>query len=161
MATAKKYDLSGKKLDDVSFTDDLLTIDANSQMIKDYLVALRENARQWSANTKGRKEVKCTGKKPFKQKGTGKARQGYLAAPHFRGGGVVFGPKPKFDQHVKTNKKAKQKAIRYFIADKIKNNHLYVLKTSELKEPKTKKVALFFNKLKIEGKRILFLSFLI
>ncbi len=157
MATAKRYDLSGKQLDEVTFKDDLLIVEANAQLVKDYIVAIRENARQWSANTKGRKEVRCSGKKPFKQKGTGRARQGYLAAPQFRGGGVVFGPKPKFDQHVKVNKKARKKVINYFISEKIKNNHFHVLKTEELKEPKTKKMVLFFDKLKIEGKRILVL----
>lgn len=99
MATLKKYDISGKEIGEVSIEDNVLEYKGNPQMIKDYLVAVRNNARQWSANTKGRKEVNRTGKKPHQQKGLGRARQGCFAAPQYRGGGIVFGPKPKFDVH--------------------------------------------------------------
>ena len=78
-------------------------------MIKDYIVALRANKRQWSANTKGRTEVNHSNKKPWRQKGTGNARQGTFAAPQFKGGGVVFGPKPKFDQHVRINRQERRR----------------------------------------------------
>ena len=78
MATLKKYDLTGKEIGQITIEDEMLKSSANSQMIKDYIVALRENARQWSANTKTRAEVNHSGKKPHPQKGTGRARQGYL-----------------------------------------------------------------------------------
>ncbi len=158
MATVKKYDLSGKAIGEENFEDKSLEILANPQMIKDYLVAIRKNARQWSANTKGRKEVSCTGRKPHRQKGTGRARQGYYGAPQFRGGGIVFGPKPKFDMHAKINQKEKQKTIRYFIAEKIKSQQLHILKDEKMKEPKTKTISDFLNKLKVSKKRILFLT---
>lgn len=118
MATLKKYDLNGKVLGEVTIAEDLLNEPANSQMIKDYIVALRANKRQWSANTKGRSEVNHSTKKPHPQKGTGRARQGSLAAPQYKGGGRVFGPKPKFDQHVRINKKERRLAIRYLVAEK-------------------------------------------
>ena len=99
MPNLKKYNLAGQEVGEVTLEDSLTSANKNLQMIKDYLVAIRANARQWSANTKGRSEVNHTTKKPHPQKGTGNARQGSLAAPQYKGGGRVFGPKPKFDQH--------------------------------------------------------------
>ena len=92
MATLKKYDLAGKESGEVSISDDLLTLQANPQMIKDYIVALRANRRQWSASTQTRAEVNHSKKKPFAQKGTGNARQGFLGSPQFRGGGARSWP---------------------------------------------------------------------
>src|SRR5262245_37170150 len=126
-------------------------------MIKDYIIALRANARQWSANTKGRSEVKHTTKKPHPQKGGGRARQGSLVSPQYRGGGRVFGPKPKFDQHVKINKKERQAAIRFLLAEKVKANKLHVVENFTMEEPKTKNVVAFLNKANLSG-RILFLG---
>ena len=93
MAVVKKYNLGGDVLESVEVDDQLLQVLANSQMIKDYLVAYRRNQRQWSANTKTRPEVSHSGQKPHPQKGTGRARQGYLGSPQYKGGGRVFGPK--------------------------------------------------------------------
>ena len=98
-------------------------------MIKDYIVALRANARQWSANTKTRSEVKHTTKKPHPQKGQGRARQGSLVSPQYRGGGRVFGPKPKFDQHVRINQKERKAAIRFFLAEKLKENRVWLIES--------------------------------
>lgn len=158
MATIRKYDLSGKVLGDVTIADELLNTPANSQMIKDYIVALRANKRQWSANTKGRSEVNHSTKKPHPQKGTGRARQGTLAAPQYKGGGRVFGPKPKFDQHVRINKKEKRQAIKFLIAEKIRDGKLHVLKNEGFETPKTKLVANFINTLGINDRRVLFLG---
>src|SRR5271168_3288593 len=127
-------------------------------MVKDYIVALRANARQWSANTKGRSEVKHTTKKPHPQKGGGRARQGSLVAPQYKGGGRVFGPKPKFDQHVRINKKERQAAIRSLLAEKIRKGQLLIVENLTLKAPKTKAVSDFLKNCKIEKSRILFLA---
>ncbi len=158
MAALKKYNLAGKEVGQISIEDDLLKSSANSQMIKDYIIALRENARQWSANTKSRAEVNHSGKKPHPQKGTGRARQGYLGAPQYKGGGRVHAPKPKFDQHVRINKKEKRAAIRHLIIEKILDNRLHVLQFEEIKEPKTKSVSEFLKNRALEGKRVLFLG---
>jgi large subunit ribosomal protein L4 len=154
----KKYDLQGNELGEEQIDDKDLKDLANSQMIKDYIVALRNNARQWSANTKGRKEVNKTGAKPYAQKGTGRARQGCYAAPQFRGGGIVFGPKPKFDQHVKVNKKEKRKVISTLIIEKLKNNKAMVLDFKDEDVNKTKQVDNFLNATKLKGTRVLVLS---
>ncbi len=157
MATLKKYNLAGKEVGSVKVDERFEKSEANSQMVKDYIVALRANARQWSANTKGRSEVKHTTKKPRPQKGTGNARQGSTVTPQYRGGGIVFGPKPKFDQHVKINKKERQAAIRFLIGEKIRTNQLVVIEDIEMKEPKTKTVADFLSAVNL-GRRTLFIS---
>lgn len=158
MATLKKYDLSGKEVGEVTIEDAWLTKGANSQMIKDYLVAIRANARQWSANTKTRAEVAHSGQKPHPQKGTGRARQGYLGSPQYKGGGRVGGPRPKFDQHVSINRKEKRAAIRHLLAEKIQNNRIIILKYDGLKEAKTQKVAKFLKSRELSAKRILVLG---
>ncbi len=161
MGTLKKYNLKGEEVGEVAVEDTFLDVDANRQMIKDYIVALRANIRQWSANTKGRSEVSHSNKKPHRQKGTGSARQGTLAAPQCRGGGVVFGPKPKFNQHIRVNRKERHLASRHLLSDKIKNADIFVLEDAALKgleKPSTKSVASFLKTQKIDGRRILFVG---
>lgn len=158
MAALKKYNLAGKEVGQVAIEDELLKSEANSQMIKDYIVALRENARQWSACTKSRAEVNHSGQKPHPQKGTGRARQGYLGAAQYKGGGRVHAPKPKFDQHVRINRKEKRAAIRHLIIEKILDNRLHVLDFEEMSEPKTSRFAEFLKSRAIEGKKVLFLG---
>ena len=155
MVSLKKYDLSGKELEEISVNDEMLNVPLKAQSLKDYVVALRNNKRQWSANTKRRSEVKATKKKPHPQKGTGRARQGAISAPHYKGGGSVFGPKPKFDQHVRINQKEKQAAIQYLLSEKIKGGNLHILQLGEMKEPKTKLASDFINKIGLTNKRIL------
>ncbi|HSX12261.1 MAG TPA: 50S ribosomal protein L4, partial [Rhabdochlamydiaceae bacterium] len=157
MALLKKYSLAGKEVGEIAVEDEQMDVSANLQMIKDYIVAIRANARQWSANTKGRSEVNHSKKKPHPQKGTGRARQGFLGAPQYKGGGRVFAPKPKFDQHVRINRKEKRLAIRHLIAEKIKENCVHVLQYKAFKAPKTKDAAKFLSHLNLNGKRVLFL----
>lgn len=157
MATLKKFSLEGKKIGNVQVEDRLANAEANGQMIKDYIVAIRANARQWSANTKGRSEVAHTTKKPHPQKGGGRSRQGMLSAPQYRGGGRVFGPKPKFDQHVRINKKERKAAIRFLIGEKIRENKFHIIEDVNLDSPKTKTIVNFLKASDIKG-RILFLG---
>lgn len=157
MATLKKYKLDGSEAGEVAVADSLANAQANGQMIKDYIVALRRNARQWSANTLGRGEVACTRKKPHRQKGTGRARQGQLSAPQFRGGGIVFGPRPKFDQFVGINRKERRTAIRALLGEMIRESRITVLDTTEMEAPKTKTVVAFLKACNLDG-RTLFLG---
>ncbi len=158
MADIKKFDLSGKEKGQITVKDEVLERGANSQMIKDYIVALRANARQWSAHTKSRSEVNHSGQKPHPQKGTGRARQGYLGAPQYKGGGRVGGPRAKFDQHVSINRKEKRAAIRFLLAEKIQNDHLIILEDEAFKAPKTKKVADFLKGRELFGKKVLIIA---
>lgn len=157
MTTLKKYSLAGKQMGDLKVDERFLNAEANGQMIKDYIVAIRANARQWSANTKTRSEVRHTTKKPHPQKGQGRARHGSLVSPQYRGGGRVFGPKPKFDQHVRINQKERLAAIRFLIGEKLKNNQVHVIDNISLHEPKTKTVSEYLKKQEIKG-RTLFLG---
>lgn len=157
MATLRKFNLQGKKVGEVTIDDRLATSETNSQLVKDYIVAIRANGRQWSANTKGRSEVNHSTKKPHPQKGGGRSRQGSLAAPQYKGGGRVFGPKPKFDQHVRINQKEKHAAIRSLIGSKVQGNQLLVLEAIDMAEPKTKTISTFLKNCQIEG-RVLFLA---
>ncbi len=156
MPKLKKYDLSGKEVGSVQIDDEILKISAHSQSIKDYIVAIRNNARQWSANTKRRGEVNHTGRKPHPQKGQGRSRQGDLAAPHYKGGGVVWGPRPK-DIHTRINKKERRAAIGFLIAEKIQADRVRILH-GDMKESKTKLMAKFLETLEVKGRRVLVLG---
>lgn len=157
MAILKKYNLTGKEIGQVTVDERLINAEANSQMIKDYIVALRENARQWSASTKTRSEVKHTTKKAQPQKGQGRARHGSTVAPQYRGGGRAFGPRPKFDQHVRINRKERKAAIRFLISEKLKENRVWLIDDLTMDAPKTKTVVEFLKGHNIQG-RILFLG---
>jgi large subunit ribosomal protein L4 len=160
-----KYDIQGKDvgsvevLDDTQFEQLLDKSFDHSQSIKDYIVAIRNNARQWSANTKRRSDVKATGKKPHAQKGQGRSRQGDLAAPHYRGGAVVWGPRPKFDVGTRINKKEKRAAIMILLADKIQGDEngskVRILQTTEMTAPKTKTMANFLSQIALIDRRVL------
>lgn len=158
MTALKKYDLSGNEVGSHPLEAAMLEVSAHSQSIKDYIVAIRNNQRQWSANTKGRKEVNRTGKKPHPQKGQGRSRQGCLAAPHYKGGGIVFGPKPKFDQHVRINRKERRAAIRFLLAEKIQGNQVHILQRADFERPKTARMAQFFDSMQWQHRRVLVLG---
>lgn len=158
VVTLKKYNLDGKEVGHLKVDAALAEAEANGQMVKDYIIAIRENARQWSANTKTRAEVNHTTKKPHPQKGGGRSRQGMLSAPQYKGGGRVFGPKPKFDQHVRINKKERLAAIRFLIGDKIRNNKVHIIESTEMDAPATKSIKSFLKACGIEKGRTLFLA---
>jgi len=154
VAILKQYDIEAAELEKIDIEDNLLQVTTNPQMIKDYIIALRANIRQWSANTKNRREVKGTGAKPHPQKGTGRARQGEITSPQYRGGGIVFGPKPKFKQKIRINKKERKAAIRAILCERILEDNALVLKIDEKNISKTKQISEFLKKLSLLGKRV-------
>lgn len=163
MVLLSKFDFSGNEAGKIEVSDAFFAGESDGlQSIKDYLVAIQANKRQWSACTRGRSEVSHSTKKPFRQKGTGNARQGCLAAPQFRGGGIVFGPKPKFDQHVRINRKERQAAIRLLLAQKIQTSNLIVADdsvfVSSLNSPKTKEALAFLKRCNVECRGVLFID---
>jgi large subunit ribosomal protein L4 len=147
----KQYDFEGNELEavEVAVTDSDLR--AHPQSTKDYIKALRENARQWSANTIDRSQANHSGAKPHAQKGTGKARQGFLGSPQYKGGGRVHTPKPKFDQHVRINKKERRQVISTLLCEKIENGRLSFLRDDINQECKTPKTSVFAKFLKTIG----------
>jgi large subunit ribosomal protein L4 len=158
VVNVKKYDISGSEIGTLAIEDELLKNEAHSQMIKEYLMAIRRNARQWTAHTKVRSEVNHSHQKPHRQKGLGRSRQGSLAAPQYKGGGRVFGPRTKYDQHVRINRKEKRSAIKYFLAKKIEADKMCILQSVTMEKPKTKTIVDFLKKTGLYGKRILFLT---
>ena len=141
MTTLKKHDFTGKEVGGIEVQNGHLSSEVKMQLVKDYIVAIRRNKRQWNANTKVRNEIKCSTKKPHPQKGTGRARQGTIIAPQYRGGATVFGPRTKYDQHVRINQKERRAAIQHLLNQRILSGDVVVLKLSSLEQPKTKLVS--------------------
>lgn len=159
MLKLKTFDLQGNMFEDTLIDDVPLRSCVHSQLVKNYIGALRKNARQWSANTRGRGELAQSNAKPRPQKGSGRARQGSIKSPQYRGGGVVFGPKPKFNCHSSGNKKERRAAIQYLLTQKLLNDNVRVLKSDmSITTPKTKLVGNFLKNVGLENKRVLFLN---
>lgn len=138
MVSIKKFNLQGEETGFVEVSETLSGAVTHSQLVKEYLVAVRHNARQWSANTKTRSEVTHTTKKPHPQKGQGRSRQGCLVAPQYRGGGRVFGPKPRGEIRIRMNQKEKRASIYSLIGDMIRDGKVIVVDSLEMTESKTK-----------------------
>ena len=155
MTTLKKHDFTGAELGGVKVHNEHLSPDVKMQLIKDYIVAIRRNKRQWNANTKVRNEIQCSTKKPHPQKGTGRARQGTIIAPQYRGGATVFGPRTKYNQHVRINQKERRAAIQHLLNQRILNGDVLVLKIDFLEQPKTQLAASYLEAIGIAGKKVL------
>ena len=126
MSTIDVLDPTGKKAGTVDLPDDVFDVQVNIPLIHQVVVAQLAAARQGSANTKTRGEVAGGGRKPYRQKGTGRARQGSIRAPQFTGGGVVHGPTPRsYDQ--RTPKKMKAAALRAALSDRARNDRVHVV----------------------------------
>ncbi len=131
------YNLSGKKSGSTDVSDDLLGVEVQDHLLYEVVKAYRANRRQGTHATKTRSTVTGTGKKPFKQKGSGGARQGTKRSPHHYGGAVSHGPQPR-DYTLSTNKKAKRKSLAMALTDRLQNNSLFVVDDLEMKEYSTK-----------------------
>ncbi len=152
----KKYDLSGIEIDSIALNKDTMIKVPNHQQIKDYIVAIQKNKRQWSANTKGRSEIALSNSKPHPQKGSGRARQGCIKVSQYRKGAVVFGPKPKFNMHTKINQKERRATIRYLLAEKANKAEIIFLDEPNQKKPQTKELIPLLEKLSLKDQKILF-----
>jgi len=150
------YNMEGKKVSDLELKDEVFGIKPNEQIVHSVLVNYLANQRQGTQSTKTRAQVSGGGRKPWKQKGTGRARQGSIRAPHWVGGGVALGPKPRSYKY-KVNRKEKQLAIRSLLSSKVLENELVVLDKLELAEIKTKSMVKVLDNLKIENKTLILL----
>ena len=124
-----------------------------TQAVHDVVVALRANRRSGTANTKTKAEVNLSGAKPWRQKGTGRARAGYKSSPVWVGGGVVFGPKPR-DYSKKVNKSTKRVALRKALSERIKSGDVLVVDSFAVKAPKTKLFVTLIQKVSPEEKTL-------
>ena len=151
------YDIKGKKVSDIELADSVFGIEPNENIVHAVLVNYLANQRQGTQSTKTRAEVRGGGRKPWRQKGTGRARQGSIRAPQWIKGGIALGPKPRSYSY-RINKKEKQLAIRSLLSAKVLDNELTVVDKLEVEEAKTKVMAKALTDLKVEGKTLIILA---
>ena len=150
------YDIAGKKVDTVDLKDEVFGIEPNEAVVHSVLVNYLANQRQGTQSTKTRAEVSGGGKKPWRQKGTGRARQGSIRAPQWIKGGIAIGPKPRSYKYT-VNKKEKRLAIKSVLSSKVLEKELTVVDKLELAEIKTKTMVKALQDLKVEGKTLIIL----
>jgi len=150
------YDIKGKKVSDITLNEEIFGIIPNENIVHSVLVNYQANQRQGTQSTKTRAEVSGGGKKPWKQKGTGRARQGSTRSPQWIKGGIALGPKPRSYSY-KVNKKEKRLAIKSVLSSKVSDNELIVVDKLPFKEIKTKNMVEALTNLKVEGKALILL----
>ena len=150
------YDLNGKKVSDIELAENVFGIEPNEAIVHSVLKNYLANQRQGTQSTKTRSEVSGGGRKPWRQKGTGRARQGSTRAPQWIKGGIALGPKPRSYRYT-VNKKERRLAIRSVLSSKVLEKELTVLDKIELKEIKTKSMVKALSALKLEGKTLIVL----
>ncbi|MBO4293469.1 MAG: 50S ribosomal protein L4 [Clostridia bacterium] len=148
------YDIKGKKVSDVELADSVFGIEPNENIVHSVLVNYLANQRQGTQSTKTRAEVSGGGRKPWRQKGTGRARQGSIRAPQWIKGGIALGPKPRSYKYT-VNKKEKRLAIKSILSSKVLEKELTVVDKLELAEIKTKTMVKALADLKVEGKTLI------
>lgn len=154
MASAKLYGMDGTEKGTVDLSPAVFEVEFNDVLVHDVVVALQNAKRQGNHETKTRGEVSGGGKKPFRQKGTGRARQGSSREPQMRGGGTVFGPhKRSYRQNVP--QAMRRKALRCALSDRVRNERLSVVEVLKADQPKTKPFAAMMSKLSPEGRKTL------
>jgi len=153
MATVNVYNQLGQKVSEVALNDAIFGITPNQQVIYDVVNAQLAAMRQGTAKTKTRAEVSGGGKKPWRQKGTGRARQGSIRSPQWRHGGIAFGPIPR-SYSVKVNQKVKQLALKSALSFHALANKITVVDSISLEQPKTKLFIEVLKNLNVEGKTL-------
>ena len=156
MPTIDVYNVEGKKVSTVDLKDEIFGIEPNEAIVHSVLINFLANQRQGTQSTKTRSEVSGGGRKPWRQKGTGRARQGSIRAPQWIKGGIALGPKPRKYTY-KVNKKEKRLAIKSVLSSKVIENQLVVIDELPFKEIKTKQMVNALTKNKIEGKTLIML----
>ena len=146
MAKVAVYNIEGKEVEKIDLNDAVFGVEINEHLVHMAVVAQLANKRQGTQSAKTRSEVSGGGRKPWRQKGTGHARQGSTRSPQWTGGGVVFAPKPR-DYSMKMNKREKAMAIKSALTSKVNDNKLVVVDNFNVDEVKTKKVATILNNL--------------
>ena len=150
------YDIKGKKVSEVELSEEVFGIEPNEEIVQAAVVNYLANQRQGTQSTKTRAEVRGGGRKPWRQKGTGRARQGSIRAPQWIKGGIALGPKPRSYRYT-INKKERQLAIKSVLSSKVLENQLTVVDKIAFDEIKTKNMVTALNNLKVEGKTLIML----
>lgn len=153
MPKVSMYDMNGNQVGEVELPDAVFGIEPNVHVLHEAVLMQQASLRRGTHKTKGRSEVRGGGRKPWKQKGTGRARQGSIRAPQWKGGGIVFGPTPRSYAY-KLPKKVRRLAIKSALSSKVKDNEIIVLDQLLMNQPKTKEFANILKNLKIERKAL-------
>lgn len=156
MPTIDVYNVEGKKVSTVDLKEEIFGIEPNENIVHSVLINFLANQRQGTQSTKTRSEVSGGGRKPWRQKGTGRARQGSIRAPQWIKGGIALGPKPRSYTY-RVNKKEKRLAIKSVLSSKVLENQLIVIDKLPFKEIKTKQMVNVLEKNKVEGKTLIML----
>ena len=156
MPKVNVYNIEGKKVSDVDLKEEIFGIEPNEKVIHSVLVNYQANQRQGTQSTKTRSEVTGGGKKPWKQKGTGRARQGSIRAPQWIKGGIALGPKPR-SYYYTVNKKERRLAVKSMLSMKVLEQSLVVVDKLAFDEIKTKNMVTALNNLKLTGKTLVML----
>lgn len=153
MAKTQVLNQKGEKVKDITLKDSVWNIEVNEPVMHDAIVLAQASLRQGTASTKTRGEVSGGGRKPYKQKGTGNARQGSTRSPQWPGGGIVFGPKPrKYDK--KQNRKERRLALKSALTSKFQDKELVIVENLNLADNKTKTFNEMLKNLKVDGKAL-------
>jgi LSU ribosomal protein L4P len=147
------YNQSGSQIGEIELNDSVFGIEPNNHVIAEVVLSLRASQRQGTAKVKNRSEVSGGGKKPWRQKGTGRARQGSIRAPQWKGGGTVFGPKPRSYAY-KFPKKVRRLALKSALSSKVLENELLVLDDLQFSAPKTKDFVAVLKNLSVDRKAL-------
>ena len=147
----------GAEVGQVELAQEVFGIEPNMQAVYDVVVAERAAKRQGTHDTKGRSEVSGGGRKPWRQKGTGRARQGSIRAPQWRGGGIVFGPTPR-SYDVKVNRKVQQLAVKSILSSRVATKDVRVVDAITLEDYKTKSLVSVLEAIKVNGKVLVILD---
>ncbi len=150
------YNIEGKKIETIELNDEIFGIKPNKTVVHSVLVNYLANQRQGTQSTKTRAEVSGGGKKPWRQKGTGRARQGSIRAPHWIKGGIALGPKPRSYKY-RVNKKERRLAIKSVLSSRLQEEQLIVVDKVEFKEIKTKQMVKALENLKVNEKALMIL----
>ncbi|MCI7098919.1 MAG: 50S ribosomal protein L4 [Lachnospiraceae bacterium] len=149
MANVAVYNMQGETVGTIELNDAVFGVKVNEHLVHEAVVAQLANKRQGTQSAKTRSEVSGGGKKPWRQKGTGHARQGSTRAPQWTGGGVVFAPKPR-DYSIRLNKKERRLALKSVLTSKVQDSKFFVLDELTLDEIKTKKMQAVLDALKVQ-----------
>ncbi|MFH1738632.1 MAG: 50S ribosomal protein L4 [bacterium] len=151
MATADIYNLQNETVGTIELSPQVFEVEPRPTLMRQVLVAYRANRRQGTADTRNRKDVRGGGRKPFRQKGTGWARQGTIRAPHMRGGATQFGPHPR-SYRQRIPKRMRQEALRQTLSAKLRDGELLILDALDVSEPKTNMVYQALKRFGLRGR---------
>ena len=152
MVDMNVHSIEGEKIGEIKLKDDLFNAKINKHIVHQIVKRYLAEKRRGTASTKGRSEVRGGGKKPWKQKGTGRARAGTIRSPIWVGGGVIFGPENR-NYGYSIPRKMRLVALKSVLSDKVKNNDIIILDKIELKNGKTKDITYLFEKLNINSNK--------